>query len=166
MVEYPCPHCGHTQRIADQYLGQRGLCKHCQKQMLLLVAEREYPSDRWRRYMAFPSKIRVDNAATGNSRPGVAVAQKCSPGEPLLCVREPGNRENPNAIALYRATCEKVAYLPKELAADLAPDMDSGAPVEAQVLSVRESGTAGAVDLKVKLTKYQRKVRSKIQARD
>ena len=29
MIEMKCPHCGHELRIADEYAGKRGGCKHC-----------------------------------------------------------------------------------------------------------------------------------------
>lgn len=51
-----------------------------------------------------------------------------SPGESLELRRDPGNEHDPNAIAVDAPTGEQVGWVPRELAAELASDLDAGRP--------------------------------------
>ena len=55
-------------------------------------------------------------------------------GRPLELRRDPGNPHDPNAIAVRGAGGEQVGWVPRELAAELAPDLDAGRPWSAIVL--------------------------------
>ena len=56
-----------------------------------------------------------------------------APGRPLTLVREADNPHDPNAIAVH-AGGEHVGFVPRELAAALAPELDAGRTWSAVVL--------------------------------
>jgi hypothetical protein len=57
-----------------------------------------------------------------------------APGRPLRLRRDAGNEHDPNAIAVDVAGGEQLGWVPREVAAELAPDVDAGAPWSAVVL--------------------------------
>jgi len=58
-----------------------------------------------------------------------------APGRPLELRRDAGNPHDPNAIAVHApGGGEQVGWVPRELAAELAPDLDAGRPWAAVVL--------------------------------
>jgi HIRAN domain len=62
-------------------------------------------------------------------------AQDVGPGRPLELRRDPDNEHDPNAIAVYPAGGgEQVGWVPRELAVDVAPELDAGRPWSAVVL--------------------------------
>jgi HIRAN domain-containing protein len=69
-------------------------------------------------------------AGAAHHRPDAAAAE---PGAPLTLRRDPGNEHDPNAIAVL-AGDEQVGWVPREVAAELAPDLDAGRPWSAVVL--------------------------------
>ena len=60
-----------------------------------------------------------------------------APGRPLVLRRDPGNEHDPNAIAVDTANGEQLGWVPRELAAEIAPDLDAGMAWSA--LALRES---------------------------
>ena len=56
-----------------------------------------------------------------------------APGQPLELRRDPDNEHDPHAIAVL-AGGEQVGWVPRELAAEIAPQLDRGAPWSAIVL--------------------------------
>jgi hypothetical protein len=58
-----------------------------------------------------------------------------APGRGLELRRDPANEHDSNAIAVYPAGGgEQVGWVPREVAAELAPDLDAGRPWTAVVL--------------------------------
>jgi hypothetical protein len=57
-----------------------------------------------------------------------------APGSPLALRRDRGNEHDPNAIAVDSAGGDQAGWVPRELAAELAPDLDAGRPWSAVVL--------------------------------
>jgi hypothetical protein len=58
-----------------------------------------------------------------------------APGRPLELRRDPGNPHDPNAIQVHPADGgPQVGWVPRELAAELAPELDAGRPLAAVVL--------------------------------
>jgi HIRAN domain len=58
-----------------------------------------------------------------------------APGRPLELRRDPANPHDPNAIAVHAAGGgEQVGWVPREVAAELAPEIDAGRPWSAVVL--------------------------------
>ena len=57
-----------------------------------------------------------------------------APGWPLELRRDPGNEHDPNAIAVHEPRGGQAGWVPRELAAELAGELDSGRPVSAVVL--------------------------------
>jgi hypothetical protein len=62
-----------------------------------------------------------------------ADAPGADPGAPLTLRRDPGNEHDPNAIAVS-AGGEQVGWVPREVAAELAAELDAGRPWSAVVL--------------------------------
>jgi len=60
-------------------------------------------------------------------------ADAAAPGERLELRRVPDNPHDPNAIAVHAGE-EQVGWVPRELAAELAPQLDDGRPWSAVVL--------------------------------
>ena len=61
-------------------------------------------------------------------------SEAAAPGRTLVLRRDPGNEHDPNAIAVDHAGGEQVGWVPRELAIDVAPALDAGAPWTAVVL--------------------------------
>ena len=55
------------------------------------------------------------------------------PGSPLELRRQPDNEHDPNAIAVHAGDAQ-VGWVPREVAAELAPELDEGRPWSALVL--------------------------------
>jgi len=60
-------------------------------------------------------------------------ADAAGPGSALELRRDAANPNDPNAIAVH-AGGEQVGWVPREVAAELAPDLDAGRPWSAVVL--------------------------------
>ena len=60
-----------------------------------------------------------------------------APGEPLVLRRDPGNEHDANAIAVDTAGGEQLGWVPRLLAAEIAPELDAGTAWSA--LALRES---------------------------
>jgi hypothetical protein len=63
------------------------------------------------------------------------VSEAVAPARPLELRRDPGNPHDPNAIAVHAAGGgEQVGWVPREVAAEIAPELDAGRPWSAVVL--------------------------------
>jgi HIRAN domain-containing protein len=60
-------------------------------------------------------------------------SEAAAPGSQLALRRDPDNPHDPNAIAVY-ARDEQVGWVPREVAAELAPELDAGGAWSAVVL--------------------------------
>ena len=56
------------------------------------------------------------------------------PGSPLLLRRDPGNEHDPNAVRVETTDGAQLGWVPRDLAADLAPRIDAGERWSAVVL--------------------------------
>jgi len=63
----------------------------------------------------------------------IASSDAVAPGRRLELRRDPANEHDPNAIAVL-AGDDQVGWVPRELAAELAPELDAGRPWTAVVL--------------------------------
>jgi hypothetical protein len=72
-------------------------------------------------------------AGAGRFHPEALASDALAPGRPLELRRDPGNEHDPNAIAVYAGGAH-VGFVPRELAAELAPELDAGRPWSAVVL--------------------------------
>jgi hypothetical protein len=61
-------------------------------------------------------------------------SEAAAPGSALVLRRDPANAHDPNAIAVDTGAGEQLGWVPRELAAELAPDLDAGRPWSAVVL--------------------------------
>jgi hypothetical protein len=89
-------------------------------------------------------------------------SEAAAPGRELVLRRDAANPHDPNAIAVDTATGEQLGWVPRELAVELAPQLDAGRAWSAVVLreqraSPRDPRTgvtlllapAGAIELRV-----------------
>jgi hypothetical protein len=66
-------------------------------------------------------------AGAGLHHADAVASQDVGPGRELALRRDPENEHDPNAIAVHAATGgEQVGWVPREIAAELAPDLDAG----------------------------------------
>ena len=72
-------------------------------------------------------------AGAGRHHSEALASEAAEPGRPLELRRDPGNEHDPNAIAVH-ARGEQVGWVPRELAAELAPQLDEGRAWSAIVL--------------------------------
>ncbi len=75
--------------------------------------------------------LRVAGVAGG--RHHALDADAAAPGSPLELRRDPANEHDANAIMVL-AGGEQVGWVPREIAAELAPELDAGRPWSALVL--------------------------------
>jgi hypothetical protein len=75
----------------------------------------------------------VGVAGAGRHHAEAIESDAVAPGSPLELRRDPDNEHDPNAIAVH-AGGEQVGWVPRELAAELAPELDEGRPWSALVL--------------------------------
>jgi hypothetical protein len=61
------------------------------------------------------------------------------PGAALTLRRDPSNEYDPNAIAVLVSAGEQLGWVPREIAAELAGDLDAGRPWSAVVLRERRA---------------------------
>jgi hypothetical protein len=73
-------------------------------------------------------------AGAGRHHAGALAAANVGPGRPLELRRDPDNPHDPSAIAVHAAGGEQVGWVPREIAAELAPALDAGEPWAAVVL--------------------------------
>jgi hypothetical protein len=66
-------------------------------------------------------------------------ADAAAPGQPLVLRRDAGNVHDANAIAVATADGALLGFVPRELAAELAPELDAGRPWSAVVLREQRS---------------------------
>ena len=72
-------------------------------------------------------------AGAGRHHAQALASDAVAPGRPLELRRDPANAHDPNAIAVV-AGAEQVGWVPRELAAELAPRLDAGERWSAVVL--------------------------------
>jgi HIRAN domain len=74
-------------------------------------------------------------AGAGPHHAEALLTDAVAPGSPLLLRRDPANEHDPNAIQVHPAAGgEQVGWVPRELAAELAPELDADRPWAAVVL--------------------------------
>jgi len=79
--------------------------------------------------------LRVAGVAGAARHHAEALASDAAaPGAPLSLRRDPGNEHDPHAIAVDTADALQLGWVPRDLAAELAPLIDAGAPWSAVVL--------------------------------
>ena len=61
------------------------------------------------------------------------IIAKLRSGEPIYLVRVPDHPDDPNAVVLFSGAGKDIGYLPRDVAAKIAPRLDAGSPVTATV---------------------------------
>lgn len=75
----------------------------------------------------------VGVAGAGRHHADAIDSDAVKPGSPLELRRQPDNEHDPNAIAVHAGGAQ-VGWVPREVAAELAPELDQGRPLSALVL--------------------------------
>jgi len=65
-------------------------------------------------------------AGAGRHHADALQSEAASPGRPLELRRDPGNEHDPQAIAVHTASGEQIGWVPRDLAAQIAPEVDRG----------------------------------------
>ena len=79
-------------------------------------------------------------AGAGRHHAGALASDAFAPGRPLTLRREPGNAHDPNAVSVRDAAGgEQAGWVPRDLAATLAPELDADRPWSAVVLRERRA---------------------------
>ena len=73
-------------------------------------------------------------AGAGRFHAAALASDALAPGSPLALRRDRGNEHDPNAIAVAVAGGEQAGWVPRDLAAEIAPDLDAGGVWSAIVL--------------------------------
>jgi hypothetical protein len=73
-------------------------------------------------------------AGAGQHHADALESEHVAPGRRLELRRQPENPHDPNAIAVHAAGGDQVGWVPRDLAAELAPELDASRPVSAVVL--------------------------------
>lgn len=73
-------------------------------------------------------------AGAGRHHADVLQGEGAAPGAVLRLRRDPANAHDPNAIAVDTAAGKQLGWVPRELALDIAPELDAGRPWSALVL--------------------------------
>jgi hypothetical protein len=82
--------------------------------------------------------LRVSAVAGAAVHHAKALASEfADPGEPLTLRRDAGNPHDPNAIAVDTADGRQLGWVPREMAAEIAPELDGGQRWSAVVLRER-----------------------------
>jgi hypothetical protein len=77
--------------------------------------------------------LRVAGVAGARFQAAALESEAAAPGRPLELRRDPDNEHDPNAIAVLAGGVQ-VGWVPRELAAELAPELDAGRPWSGAVL--------------------------------
>jgi hypothetical protein len=78
-------------------------------------------------------------AGAGRHHAAALESDAAAPGRPLELRRDPQNEHDANAIAVHARDGEQVGWVPREIAAELAPDLDAGRLWAAVVLRERRA---------------------------
>jgi hypothetical protein len=73
-------------------------------------------------------------AGAGRHHAEALQSEGAAPGRPLTLRRDPGNPHDANAVAVETEDGEQLGFVPRELAAELAPQLDAGRPWSAIAL--------------------------------
>ncbi|HEY1596191.1 MAG TPA: HIRAN domain-containing protein [Thermoleophilaceae bacterium] len=73
-------------------------------------------------------------AGAGRHHADALQSDAAAAGAALELRRDPGNEHDANAIAVHASGGEQLGFVPRELAEQLAPDLDAGKPWSAVVL--------------------------------
>jgi hypothetical protein len=78
--------------------------------------------------------LRTSGVAGARFNAEVLASDDVAPGRPLELRRDAANEHDPNAIAVHVPGGAQLGWVPRELAAELAGELDAGRPLAAIVL--------------------------------
>jgi hypothetical protein len=81
--------------------------------------------------------VHIAGVAGAQFNEAVLASDGAAPGRPLTLRRDADNEHDPNAVAVHVADGEQLGWVPRELAAEIAPELDAGTPWSAMALRER-----------------------------
>jgi hypothetical protein len=78
-------------------------------------------------------------AGAARFQPAELTSEDAAPGRPLELRRDAGNEHDANAVSVHLAGGAQLGFVPRELAAEIAPQLDAGRPWAAVVLRERRA---------------------------
>jgi hypothetical protein len=81
----------------------------------------------------------VGVAGAGQHHAEALAGDDAAPGRALVLRRDAANPHDPNAIAVHAAGGAQIGWVPREVAAELAPSLDAGEPWAAIALRERRA---------------------------
>ena len=141
MIRYKCNKCGAAMESPDSMIGKMETCPACNRRMKVLDPVVVKERDRLRQMQSTTFVCAVSGVSKDGRQEIVA---NCEEGEPIFLQREPDNRYDRNAIAVYverksffgRRKYLQVGYIPEEDAEEIAEAMDSGSLAGGAILYV------------------------------
>ena len=86
-------------------------------------------------------KIRGVTHRNGDGSERQEILSRCSEGEKLFLHRDYDNPEDNNAVVVRRMNGEKLGYLSRSVAEDVAPKLDSGERLKAKIENLTGGGS-------------------------
>jgi hypothetical protein len=83
--------------------------------------------------------VHVSAVAGAQFNEAVLASDGAAPGRPLTLRRDAGNEHDANAVAVHVGDGEQLGWVPRELAAEVAPELDAGAAWSAVALRERRA---------------------------
>jgi hypothetical protein len=92
--------------------------------------------------MRFPfhSKIAGISHENDDGSSRQSIASSCRSGEPLILIRDRGNKYSADAIMVLRSNGQQLGFIREELAEDLTPFIDSGTTLGAEITEITGGG--------------------------
>jgi hypothetical protein len=81
----------------------------------------------------------VGLAGAAHQDPDVLESDAAAPGQPLVLRRDAANEHDPNAIAVNLPDGQQLGWVPREVAAELAEEIDAGETWSALILRERRA---------------------------
>jgi len=83
--------------------------------------------------------VRVSGVAGAQFNEAALASDGAAPGRPLTLRRDAGNEHDANAVAVHVGEGAQLGWVPREVAAELAPELDAGTPWSAMALRERRA---------------------------
>jgi hypothetical protein len=142
MIRYKCNKCGADLESPDSMIGKMETCPACHRRMKVKDPAAVAEQDRRRKWAA-----RIQDyyfAVAGVTKEGrQTLVKRCSEGDVVHLVGEPGNAHDANAVAVCRerdGAYYQLEYVPRDDAKEIAPLLDQGWAAEAEVRRVVSGG--------------------------
>jgi HIRAN domain len=129
-IDLTCPVCnkGFHQTLGWMVKHKEVICPHCESSYGISIADPEALGDQRVATLgsSFFTKIAGVTFLNKDRKSRQHLITKCHIGEELILERELDNPGDPKAIKVLRVSGEQLGYIPAQVAASLAKDLDRG----------------------------------------